>query len=398
MKINIERAIAQIKDGKMVVVVDSPDRENEGDLVCAAQKATPEIINFMAKFGRGLICAPLKSERLEELKINDMLEFSKERKGCCFTVSVDYKFGTTTGISAFDRAMTVQKLIDEKSSADDFMRPGHIFPLRYRDGGVLARDGHTEAAVDLAVLAGLYPAAVICEIMNDDGTMMKTPDLIEFAKKHSLEMVTIEALIEYRKKNTVHVSEVERVKFPTEFGQFTLALFEDNFSGENCMAIIKGDIAGKEVLARIHSSCETGDVFHSLRCDCGKQLAAALKNIEAKGRGIVLYMHQEGRGIGLKNKIKAYRLQEQGMDTVEANIALGFAPDMRDYGIAAQVLKLLKIESLNLMTNNPSKISMLESYGIKIAKRIPIEAELHDANKFYMQTKKDKMGHLLESI
>jgi 3,4-dihydroxy 2-butanone 4-phosphate synthase/GTP cyclohydrolase II len=396
---NMKKIIKDIKDGKMIIVVDNPNRENEGDLLCAAEKITPEKINFMAKFGRGLICVPMKGDRLDKLNIKDMVEKSTERKGCRFTVSVDYKIGTTTGISAYDRALTVKKLIDEKSKPQDFMQPGHIFPLRAKDSGVLERAGHTEAAVDLAELAGLYPAGVICEIMRDDGKMAKMPDLIKFAKKHHLEILSIDDLIKYRRINESSVKEVVRVNFPTEFGNFKLAVFEDTITKENALALIKGDISGKrKLLTRIHSSCETGDIFHSARCDCGKQLAAALRNIENKGTGVLLYLHQEGRGIGLVNKIKAYALQEKGMDTVEANIALGFASDLRDYYFASQIFKSLNIKSLDLMTNNPSKINALKSYDIKVEKRTPIEIAPVETDKDYLKTKKQKMGHILKEV
>lgn len=392
----IESAIKDIKAGKMVIVVDDPGRENEGDLVCAAQKVTPQIINFMTKYGRGLVCVPMKAERLDELQIKKMVDNPTEKKGCVFTVSVDYRIGTTTGISAGDRALTVKKLIDLKAKADDFARPGHIFPLSYAEGGVLVRAGHTEAAVDLAMLAGQAPAGVICEIMKDDGTMARVPDLVKFAKKHKLKIITIADLIEYRAKKESYVSEVVDIDFPTKHGHFRLKLFEDSIKKENALAIIKGDIKGKSnVLARVHSSCETGDIFHSQRCDCGQQLERALEMIEEKGQGVVLYMHQEGRGIGLVNKLKAYHLQEEGLDTVEANTALGFPADLRDYGIGAQILKALGIKSLKLMTNNPKKIIGLEGYGLKIAGRVPIEIKAKASNKKYLKTKKEKMGHFL---
>jgi 3,4-dihydroxy 2-butanone 4-phosphate synthase/GTP cyclohydrolase II len=393
---SVESAIKEIKAGKVVIVVDDPNRENEGDLVCAAQTISPEKVNFMAKFARGLICVPMKQERLEKLKINDMVNISREQKGCVFTVSVDYKVGTTTGISAYDRALTVKKLIDETTTSDDFAKPGHIFPLRYKEGGVLARTGHTEAAVDLAQMAGFYPAGVICEIMNDDGTMARMPALGKFAKKHKLKIVTVEEIVSYRRSKEIVVKEVVSVNLPTKFGEFKLTLFEDLITGNSHLAVIKGDVKGKEnVLVRVHSSCETGDIFHSLRCDCGQQLEKALTAIEQAGQGIVLYMHQEGRGMGLVNKLKAYALQEQGMDTVEANLALGFAPDLRDYGIGAQILARLGIKSMRLMTNNPKKIVGLKGYGLKIAKRVAIEIESNKSNIKYLSAKKEKLGHLL---
>ncbi|MDR0956854.1 MAG: bifunctional 3,4-dihydroxy-2-butanone-4-phosphate synthase/GTP cyclohydrolase II [Endomicrobium sp.] len=395
----VEEVVKDIKLGKMIIVIDDPSRENEGDLVCAAEKVSPEIVNFMAKYGRGLICVPISHERLEELKIKDMIEKPTEKKGCSFTISVDYKIGTTTGISAYDRCMTISKLVDKTAESKDFARPGHIFPLRYKDGGVLVRAGHTEAAVDLAKLAGLYPAGVICEIMNNDGTMAKTPELIKFAKEHKLQIVTIEELIKYRRRTEKLIKEIVKVNFPTEFGYFKLVLFEDVLSKDHHIAIIKGDVKDKQnVLVRVHSSCETGDIFHSMRCDCGSQLETSLKIIEKEGVGVVLYMHQEGRGIGLVNKLKAYHLQEKGMDTVEANVALGFPPDMRDYGIAVQILYTIGIKSVNLMTNNPKKIEEVEKYGLKVSKRIPLEINPNKINKEYLKTKKEKMGHLLKTL
>ncbi|XRK15902.1 3(,)4-dihydroxy 2-butanone 4-phosphate synthase /GTP cyclohydrolase II [Elusimicrobium posterum] len=350
----------------------------------------------MIKHARGLICVPMMQEQLQKLKIDNMVENPTEKKGCVFTVSVDYRHGTTTGISAYDRAETIKQLISDSSKAADFAKPGHIFPLRYAQGGVLVRAGHTEAAVDLAMLAGLKPAGAICEIIKDDGEMARLPDLIKFAKEHKLKIITIEDLIKYRRKTESLVQEVVTVDFPTEHGHFKLAMFEDTIKKENALAIIKGDVKNKKnVLVRVHSSCETGDVFHSLRCDCGKQLEKALEMIEAKGEGVVLYMHQEGRGIGLANKLKAYHLQEQGMDTVQANIALGFAADLRDYGIGAQVLCALGIKSLKLMTNNPKKIIGLEGYGLKVTGRVPIETKPVKANKKYLKTKQKKMGHFL---
>lgn len=396
---SVKEAIKDIQAGKMVIVVDDPGRENEGDLICAAEKTTPEIINFMTKHARGLICVPMKDERLEKLEIENMVEKPTEKKGCSFTVSVDYRIGTTTGISAYDRAITVQKLIDKSSKPEDFARPGHIFPLRYKEGGVLVRTGHTEATVDLMELAGLYPAGTICEIMNDDGSMSRMPDLVKFAKKYNLKIITIEDLINYRRKTEKLIKEVVCVDFPTKYGDFKLRLFEDRVTKDTHLAIVKGIVKGKKnVLVRVHSSCETGDIFHSLRCDCGDQLETALKAIEQAGKGVVLYMHQEGRGIGLANKLKAYHLQEKGMDTVEANVALGFAPDLRDYGIGAQILSELGMESINLMTNNPRKIVGLEGYGLKIAKRVPVEASPSKSNKRYLKTKKEKMGHMLKKI
>jgi 3,4-dihydroxy 2-butanone 4-phosphate synthase/GTP cyclohydrolase II len=396
---SVKKAIKDIKSGKMVIIVDNLDRENEGDLVFAAEKSSPENINFMAKYARGLICVPMKSKRLEELGIDSMVDISTEKKGCSFMVSVDYKIDTTTGISAYDRSVTVKKLIDRTTKAQDFAKPGHIFPLRSKEGGVLVRAGHTEAAVDLSELAGLYPAAVICEIMNDDGTMSRMPDLIKFAKKNKLQIITIEELINYRRWTEKLVKKIAVVDFPTKFGEFKLSLFEDIITKDSHLAVVKGDVRGKEnILVRVHSSCETGDIFHSLRCDCGDQLEIALKAIEKNGRGIVLYMHQEGRGIGLVNKLKAYRLQEQGMDTVEANVALGFPLDLRDYGIGAQILFEFGVKSISLMTNNPSKIAGLNGYGVTISKRIPVEINPTKSNIRYLKTKKEKMGHILHTV
>jgi 3,4-dihydroxy 2-butanone 4-phosphate synthase/GTP cyclohydrolase II len=395
----IEPAIKEIKAGKAVIIVDDPGRENEGDIFVAAQRITPQLINFMTKYARGIICVPMESKRLEELEIEDMIEKPVEKKGCSFTVSVDYKIGTSTGISAYDRAKTVKRLIDKAAKAKDFARPGHMFPLSYKEGGVLVRAGHTEAAVDLARLAGLYPAGVICEIMNEDGTMARMGDLVKFAKTHKLKIVTIADLINYRRRTEKFVKRIVSVELPTRYGDFKMILFENVLTKEAHLAVVKGDVKNKRnVLVRVHSSCETGDIFHSLRCDCGDQLETALKAIEKEGQGVLIYMHQEGRGIGLVNKLKAYHLQEKGLDTVEANIALGFVPDLRDYGIGAQILSDLAIKSINLMTNNPKKIVGLEGYGLKIEKRISVEISPTKANKRYLETKKEKMGHILKRV
>jgi len=396
---SIPDAIRDIKNGKLIIVVDDPDRENEGDLVCAAAKTTPDLINFMARYGRGLICLPVIGERLDQLSVGAMVQHSREVRDAAFTVSIDAVKGVTTGVSAADRARTIRTLIDPKTKPEDLSRPGHIFPLRYRDGGVLVRAGHTEAAVDLAKMAGLYPAGVICEIMNEDGTMARMPELKTFARRHRLKMITIKDLIEYRRRTERLVNRIVTTRLPTRFGDFAVHLYEDALNREQHLAIVSGDIENKKnVLVRVHSSCFTGDTLGSLRCDCGEQLEKALNMIGKEGRGVVLYMHQEGRGIGLENKLKAYALQDGGMDTVQANEALGFKPDLRQYGIGAQILVDLGLSSIRLMTNNPRKIVGIEGYGLHVTQRVPLEIKANRKNKKYLRTKKTKLGHLLDQI
>ncbi|MBC7890028.1 MAG: bifunctional 3,4-dihydroxy-2-butanone-4-phosphate synthase/GTP cyclohydrolase II [Ferruginibacter sp.] len=392
---SIESAIEDIKNGRLVIVVDDEDRENEGDFITAAQNVTPEIINFMSTFGRGLICAPLSEERCDELNLPAMVIDNTSLHATPFTVSIDLLgHGCTTGISAHDRAKTVQALIDPATKAEDLGRPGHIFPLRAKKGGVLRRTGHTEATIDLASLAGFAPAGVLVEIMNEDGSMARLPQLLEIAKRFDLKLISIKDLIAYRLSKESLIKEEVRVKMPTKYGDFELIAFQQINTGEIHLAIKKGDWQKDEpVLVRVHSSCMTGDILGSLRCDCGDQLHKALKMVETAGKGLVLYMNQEGRGIGLLNKLKAYKLQEQGMDTVEANIELGFSMDERDYGVGAQILRHLGISKMKLMSNNPKKRAGLLGYGLQVVETVPIEIKPNEHNEKYLTTKRDKMGH-----
>ncbi len=395
----IEEAVEAIRAGQMVIVVDDADRENEGDLTIAAEKITPEAINFMAKHGRGLICVSLTPERLDELDIPLMVTQNTARFDTAFCVPVEAKGRTTTGISAADRAATVQALIDPETHPADLARPGHMFPLRARPGGVMVRAGQTEAAVDLSRIAGLYPGGVICEIMNDDGTMARVPELTRFARKHGLPMITIADLIKYRIRTESLVKRAAIAKLPTRYGDFTIHVFDNSVDNQEHVALVRGDITdGKDVLVRVHSSCLTGDVLHSIRCDCGAQLDAAMERISAEGRGVLLYLNQEGRGIGLANKIRAYELQDEGFDTVEANERLGFKADQRDYGVGVQILRELGVRTMRLLSNNPRKLVAIEGYGLTVADWLPLEIPASDSTRRYLKTKKEKLGHKLSSV
>jgi 3,4-dihydroxy 2-butanone 4-phosphate synthase / GTP cyclohydrolase II len=398
--ISVEQALEHVSAGQLIIIVDDEDRENEGDLMVAADRVTPELINFMSRYGRGLICLPLAKSRLEELRLPLMVRENTSRFETAFTVSIDAKAGVSTGISAFDRATTIRVAMDPRTGPADLVRPGHIFPLEAREGGVLSRAGQTEAAVDLAKLAGLTPAGVICEIMNEDGTMARMPQLEQFSLEHGIPILTIADLIKYRMKTESLVRIIDEAELPTRYGHFRVMIFEDEIHHENHVALVKGKIESDEpILVRAHSQCLTGDTFGSSRCDCGEQLHQAMEIIEKEGRGVILYiLNQEGRGIGLTNKIKAYAIQDRGADTVEANRRLGFKPDQRDYGIGAQILVALGVKKIRLMTNNPRKFIGLAGYGLEIVDRVPIEVPPNQANLKYLKTKKEKLGHILDMV
>jgi 3,4-dihydroxy 2-butanone 4-phosphate synthase/GTP cyclohydrolase II len=397
--VSIEEAIEDVRSGRFVVVVDDADRENEGDLTIAAQFVTPEAINFMATHGRGLICLCLTPERCDELELRPMTDHNETPLGTAFTVSIEAREGVSTGISAHDRARTIQVAIDPRSLAHDLVQPGHVFPLRARPGGVLQRAGQTEAAVDLARLAGLNPAGVVCEIMNDDGTMARVPDLASFCRRHELRMVTVADLIEYRRRREKLVERAVSVRLPTDFGDFQAVAYRELLTDKQHVALVKGNVSGAEnVLVRVHSECLTGDVFHSLRCDCGEQLEQALARIEAEGRGVLVYMSQEGRGIGLLNKLRAYELQENGLDTVEANLELGFPADAREWGIGNQILADLGLTTIRILTNNPRKLTGLDGYGLTVVEQVPIEVEPKPENEGYLAAKRDKLGHTITRL